>query len=209
MRLRMTKRVTGIAAAVAAILMAPGAKATIVDIVDLASYGIGYIRPTLAGSHFTITALQNMVTTYNGNQSPVIIGDRTYTKYQGTHTPANLGTVPTLLEPEVVPDRVAGGSGPTSIDITLSSPYLYLATQWDGGADNAANAVYYIGGLTSFTLKNDDGLFVNKNGTPYGLSGYWLSTPVPEPTTVLAGALLLLPFGASTLRILRKKNVAG
>jgi hypothetical protein len=33
-------------------------------------------------------------------------------------------------------------------------------------------------------------------------------TPVPEPTTVLAGALLLLPFGASTLRILRKRQVA-
>jgi hypothetical protein len=29
--------------------------------------------------------------------------------------------------------------------------------------------------------------------------------PVPEPTTMIAGALLLLPFGASTLRILRKR----
>lgn len=29
---------------------------------------------------------------------------------------------------------------------------------------------------------------------------------VPEPTTMVAGALLLLPFGASTLRILRKKS---
>jgi hypothetical protein len=28
---------------------------------------------------------------------------------------------------------------------------------------------------------------------------------VPEPTTMIAGALLLLPFGASTLRILRKR----
>jgi hypothetical protein len=32
--------------------------------------------------------------------------------------------------------------------------------------------------------------------------------PVPEPTTVVAGALLLLPFGMSTLRSLRKKNIA-
>ena len=31
-------------------------------------------------------------------------------------------------------------------------------------------------------------------------------TPVPEPTTLIAGALLLLPFGASTLRILRKRQ---
>jgi hypothetical protein len=31
---------------------------------------------------------------------------------------------------------------------------------------------------------------------------------VPEPTTMIAGALLLLPFGASTLRILRKRHTA-
>jgi hypothetical protein len=31
---------------------------------------------------------------------------------------------------------------------------------------------------------------------------------VPEPTTVLAGALLLLPLGASTLRILRKNRAS-
>jgi hypothetical protein len=31
---------------------------------------------------------------------------------------------------------------------------------------------------------------------------------VPEPTTMVAGALLLLPFGASTLRILRKNRTA-
>jgi hypothetical protein len=34
-----------------------------------------------------------------------------------------------------------------------------------------------------------------------------LST-VPEPTTMIAGALLLLPFGASTLRVLRKHRTA-
>ena len=31
-------------------------------------------------------------------------------------------------------------------------------------------------------------------------------TAVPEPTTVLAGALLLLPFGVSTIRSLRRKS---
>jgi hypothetical protein len=33
-------------------------------------------------------------------------------------------------------------------------------------------------------------------------------TPVPEPTTMIAGALLLLPFGASTLRVLRRNRTA-
>jgi hypothetical protein len=31
--------------------------------------------------------------------------------------------------------------------------------------------------------------------------------PVPEPSTIVAGALLLLPFGVSTLRIMRKNKV--
>jgi hypothetical protein len=34
------------------------------------------------------------------------------------------------------------------------------------------------------------------------------ATPVPEPTTILAGALLLLPFGVSTIRMLRRKTTA-
>jgi hypothetical protein len=38
------------------------------------------------------------------------------------------------------------------------------------------------------------------------LSNNLAPTPVPEPTTMIAGALLLLPFGASTLRILRKRT---
>jgi len=33
-------------------------------------------------------------------------------------------------------------------------------------------------------------------------------TPVPEPTTLVAGMLLLLPFGASTLRVFRKTHTA-
>jgi hypothetical protein len=37
---------------------------------------------------------------------------------------------------------------------------------------------------------------------------FMLGTPIPEPTTMIAGALLLLPFGASTLRSLRKNRTA-
>jgi hypothetical protein len=32
--------------------------------------------------------------------------------------------------------------------------------------------------------------------------------PVPEPSTYLAGALLLLPFGASAIRVLRRNREA-
>jgi hypothetical protein len=47
------------------------------------------------------------------------------------------------------------------------------------------------------------------NPEAYGTATLTLSpTPVPEPTTMLAGALLLLPFGASTFRIVRRSRRA-
>ncbi|MGH7972845.1 MAG: hypothetical protein ACREIC_29370, partial [Limisphaerales bacterium] len=43
------------------------------------------------------------------------------------------------------------------------------------------------------------------NTTPWGaVIDNVVLTAVPEPATILAGALLLLPFGASTIRILRR-----
>jgi hypothetical protein len=40
-----------------------------------------------------------------------------------------------------------------------------------------------------------------------GINGSATLTPVPEVSTMIAGALLLLPFGASTLRILRRNRM--
>jgi hypothetical protein len=34
------------------------------------------------------------------------------------------------------------------------------------------------------------------------------AAPVPEPTTLISGAMLLMPFGASALRIMRKRSTA-
>ncbi|MDR3412353.1 MAG: hypothetical protein P4L87_15675 [Formivibrio sp.] len=45
---------------------------------------------------------------------------------------------------------------------------------------------------------------VNINSTQGNVQFDLESTPVPEPTTMVAGMLLLLPFGASMLRMLRK-----
>jgi len=50
----------------------------------------------------------------------------------------------------------------------------------------------------NFLIEN----FAQANGNPLGLNVNM--SAVPEPTTMIAGALLLLPFGASTLRMLRK-----
>jgi len=51
--------------------------------------------------------------------------------------------------------------------------------------------------ITSFTVQG--GQFFSMDN---------LYTAVPEPTTMIAGALLLLPFGASTFRFFRKNRTA-
>lgn len=55
--------------------------------------------------------------------------------------------------------------------------------------------------LVPAVSSGQDLIYVNPNGGK-------LNPPVPEPTTMVAGVLLALPFGASTLRILRKKSIA-
>jgi hypothetical protein len=45
---------------------------------------------------------------------------------------------------------------------------------------------------------------VSINGTTYDFE----PSPVPEPSTMIAGAAMLLPFAASTLRLLRKRQSA-
>ncbi len=53
---------------------------------------------------------------------------------------------------------------------------------------------------SDFNYYDESFVFTGVSSTTYG--------SVPEPSTVVAGALLLLPFGASTLRIMRKKQTA-
>jgi hypothetical protein len=72
------------------------------------------------------------------------------------------------------------------------------------------NDVLYLANPLQQVWIKKDILFV-----AYGPNDYAAATiidqrfsQVPEPTTMIAGALLLLPFGASTLRILRKNRTA-
>ncbi len=71
-----------------------------------------------------------------------------------------------------------------------SSPLVFDFYAWNGNTlAERARASWNGGGWTI-------------NGNAEVLSA---PTAVPEPTTMIAGLLLLLPLGASTLRILRKK----
>jgi len=66
---------------------------------------------------------------------------------------------------------------------------------------------FMFSGLTGFTEAdiNPKGVF-GLGTAPDSLMTGVTPTPVPEPATAIAGALLLLPFGATTLRMLRKNR---
>jgi len=70
-------------------------------------------------------------------------------------------------------------------------------------SDNVVYILETAGPYTIYTATNDSG-----GSITYQITPQVHNVVVPEPTTMIAGALLLLPFGASTLRILRKQNRA-
>jgi len=57
--------------------------------------------------------------------------------------------------------------------------------------------------LSSVTINAPSGSFVGSAVDQISIET--TATVVPEPSTLIAGALLLLPFGLSTLRVLRRK----
>lgn len=101
-------------------------------------------------------------------------------------------------------------SGTGSPGLSLTSG-RFTATSADSTTLTLANAMlaglsanpHYVG----FTLYPDP--TVPSDQDPYpAQSVFYNVTPVPEPTTMIAGALLLLPFGMSTLRVLRRYRTA-
>lgn len=74
----------------------------------------------------------------------------------------------------------------------------YLATPGDVGS-----FTLFSDGTTHYVIAFEDGTDNDYNDLVVEVSGV---APVPEASTVIAGALLVLPFGISTMRALRKSR---
>jgi hypothetical protein len=128
------------------------------------------------------------------------------------------------------PTIIASGNAAQGAGLALAMyEALYDSTGY-GTTDTADNGRFYVtGGLTGgvltaynfylSALNNGSsaanvaaalasGNILHSDEVGAGQDLIWNITPVPEPTTIIAGALLLLPFGMSTLRILRKTQAA-
>jgi hypothetical protein len=117
--------------------------------------------------------------------------------------------------------------GVSTTGSTTDRAALQLAV-WEALYDTTAGSSTLSFGTGRFTVSSGDSAAISEANTWLGqvnanarYTGFLLIpdnhtaqemfynvTPVPEPTTMIAGALLLLPFGASTLRILRKSRAA-
>ncbi len=99
------------------------------------------------------------------------------------------------------------GNGKTLVDEIV---YVGVGNAfWPGGADPTPGNP--VGGAQAAMDDTIDYIFANAPFTvtgSYAILGYegsdMVTVPVPEPATMLAGTLLLLPLGVSTIRMLRK-----
>ncbi|MEY2429381.1 MAG: hypothetical protein QOJ40_2266 [Verrucomicrobiota bacterium] len=110
------------------------------------------------------------------------------TEYSGTLT----GGVETDL----------GGGGA----VHVAAGHAYAIAKYDG--QNAGYILFYLGGQDAYLPEFSYTIWGTDAGQ-YQISNFSVFnavSPVPEPPTMIAGALLLLPFGASTIRVLRKRN---
>jgi len=113
------------------------------------------------------------------------------------------------LAPGQVYDFFLDGSG--SGDGTVV-PFVHASNAtWSGSPqDGSDDLMLYANVLNGILDPTSVGPWsATDNGSwdkPSDVNVQVFGTPVPEPTTMIAGALLLLPFGASTLRILRRSK---
>jgi hypothetical protein len=117
------------------------------------------------------------------------------------------------------------GKGSTSVNPQPSSQFQFFSI---GLSDPASTSTVLTSGLSQFIGNStfDLGALLEataswgstpNNGTEFGnfdptagatLQVTYNYSAVPEPTTVVAGGMLLLPFGACALRLLRRKQTA-
>ncbi len=145
----------------------------------------------------------------------------------GENTVASAGTLPGYWQ--MLSATFDAGAGPNEAHLSGGDSggavFILNGSTWElAGINYAVDGPYSLtaGGASFIAAMHDQtGLYDGVSGDPLAgpgafyatrISSYqnWIDgiTAVPEPTTMIVGALLLLPFGASTLRMLRKNRTA-
>jgi len=112
----------------------------------------------------------------------------------------NIATFTPAAQPFLFLDKSGGtlAYSDSALSTSLADRMVTFAVT---GYMNSGSFVAFADG-PHYVIAFEDGTDFDFNDLVVEVQGV---APVPEPTTMIAGALLLLPFGASALRILRKK----
>jgi hypothetical protein len=208
--------------AVAGMAMVSSAKASMA--LTMADYGVGWSNPsaTPPGQADMLNYANTMVTLFNsvnpdGYTTTITIPNANdgsgsnHDQFSATIDRGSAVSGPLSMASVISPNNgVTGGPSSYSIDLGKGG-FGYLIAGWDGS--QGADQIYYVGGLSGIVTISNSELPQNFQK---GLSNFWLTSAgdgpvppyssVPEPATLVAGALLLLPLGVSAVRILRRKN---
>ena len=225
------KIATSIAAVMAAGILTSSAALTAMTITDgtttttILDGGVGDVNPS-AGAVTWVGGLGNWTFTVDTGTSKPLIGG-VFNPLMDLNFVANSTGAGTLtitftddgfgpLSSDAASPRltIGGGLNPGA-SLTYSAlvagdlitmPTI-LAPSPSAGAYAYANTVYGNAdglSLSSFSLVQT--VVINHSTAGITSGNADILVPVPEPTTMIAGALLLLPFAASTLRWKRKKS---
>jgi hypothetical protein len=151
--------------------------------------------------------------TWGGNISIVSVGPATGDLLLGYTVTANPGTI-YMIDQKYTGSAQPAGAAFIAVDenayvggVSVGYSHLQVGDLSDPFAEAGDNLI--INPTQSTLTITKDIAFGLLNGGFVTISEVSQSFhQVPEPTTVIAGALLLLPFGASTVRILRKRQTA-
>ena len=121
--------------------------------------------------------------------------------------------VPALVNDILPPDNIAGGQ-PESSSAGLQNVQWTFSQPIDFGEESVVVAFTspyaptWGNGSASPDGDSNNGPWSSQNNPENGLVPVPEPPSVPEPTTMISGALLLLPFGISILGALRKSRAA-
>jgi len=142
---------------------------------------------------------------YAASSAALTLSSRAYPQFDGSYSLASSSGAFDINNILYYPgDPIVDFWGVLTLQSSAGT-YVNLFSAAPDGSDTARAGYYalvgYNGGYINFYPSDGS----SNIGGPATAT---LFDPVPEPTTLIAGGLMLLPFGASTLRILRRNRAA-
>jgi hypothetical protein len=93
---------------------------------------------------------------------------------------------------------VSGGIQDKTKNTSVPAGWEYVLAKYDG--PNGGSVLWYLGGASIMLPSTSEPLFHNVAGQGYEISHFTVFNPIPEPSTYIAGGLLLIPLLAQARR---------